>query len=409
MPVFGPRKQKRATQDGGVAPTRMVGISFDQATHDATLLAFAAALALDATISASAAELTSDAGPGPPADSLFLRHWHLRSGLPSADLQALGGIDLNDPDAQPSSIAVTQAAPQARDERVAAVGEIDARERAETGSSVTIATSVAEALTWIGPGAGRSFFGEFEGDRHRTFSIPSEHSADDRYTFTGQAGIFTITDTDGGTDTLNASATGADSSIDLAPGSTSLIGEAQVQIASGTTIENAVGGRGNDTISGNSADNTIVAGAGNDVVRGLDGDDDLQGGRGNDVLVGGAGGDRLTGGEGRDDYRFDALADVASGGEKRDTVTDFSVGADVLDFSEMDADRAAAGNQSFVWRGNGEFTAEAQLRYATVAGAAGAYDDRTFVYGNLDGDLATAEFVIELIGIKALTAADIVL
>ena len=51
-------------------------------------------------------------------------------------------------------------------------------------------------------------------------------------------------------------------------------------------IENAVGGAGNDALTGNQANNRLVGGAGNDSLDGGSGDDNLLGGDGDDTLVG---------------------------------------------------------------------------------------------------------------------------
>lgn len=59
-----------------------------------------------------------------------------------------------------------------------------------------------------------------------------------------------------------------------------------VGIALGTFIENALGGSGNDEISGNSAANVLVGNAGNDILAGLSGGDHLEGGDGDDRLYG---------------------------------------------------------------------------------------------------------------------------
>ncbi|MDB5903281.1 MAG: peptidase [Betaproteobacteria bacterium] len=62
-------------------------------------------------------------------------------------------------------------------------------------------------------------------------------------------------------------------------------------------IENATGGAGNDTLTGNELANTLVGNAGDDL---------LFGDSGNDILDGGAGSDRLFGGAGLDIARFSA-------------------------------------------------------------------------------------------------------
>jgi serralysin len=79
----------------------------------------------------------------------------------------------------------------------------------------------------------------------------------------------------GGTDTLNASGYSQNQVIDLRPGSFSNIGGlvGNIGIYLTSTIENAVGGSGNDTVYGNSANNTIRGGAGNDTIDGSAGVD----------------------------------------------------------------------------------------------------------------------------------------
>jgi Ca2+-binding RTX toxin-like protein len=118
--------------------------------------------------------------------------------------------------------------------------------------------------------------------------------------------IRTLVDS-GGTDTIDASSQTRASIIDLSPGSFSSIGiyslaeqqtyfrtltglsytlssagsdlytgEDNLGIAFSATIENAYGGAGNDTITGNTADNTL---------RGNGGNDTIDGGAGTDVAV----------------------------------------------------------------------------------------------------------------------------
>ena len=68
-------------------------------------------------------------------------------------------------------------------------------------------------------------------------------------------------------------------------------------------IENAIGGTGNDTLTGNQGDNSLSGGAGND---------SLIGNSGNDTLNGGSGADTLNGGFGDDLYIVDNVGDVAA-------------------------------------------------------------------------------------------------
>ncbi len=88
-------------------------------------------------------------------------------------------------------------------------------------------------------------------------------------------------------------------------------------------IENVMGGRGNDRLTGNNVDNRLRGRQGNDTLNGGAGDDTLEGVEGNDILIGGAGNDTLEGGAGNDVFRFAAGSD---------TITDFGTGTDRLVF-----------------------------------------------------------------------------
>ncbi len=151
-------------------------------------------------------------------------------------------------------------------------------------------------------------------------------SGDTVYTWdnTGKAFQAAIWDT-GGRDTIdgsNHSVRRRGVNIDLRAGKFSSIGgngdgrfRNNVAIAFGVRIENAIGGRGNDVLTGNGASNVLRGGGGNDRLYGMGGNDRLYGGAGNDLLDGGPGNDRLVGGSGRDTYVF-------SGNWGRDTVVD---------------------------------------------------------------------------------------
>ncbi|MBF9196930.1 hypothetical protein I2H36_12830, partial [Microvirga sp. BT290] len=70
-------------------------------------------------------------------------------------------------------------------------------------------------------------------------------------------------------------------------------------------------------------------GDGDDSLYGNGANDILLGGNGADQLYGGLGADQLTGGAGGDNFRFDS----ALGASNVDTVTDFTVGQDLLALS----------------------------------------------------------------------------
>ena len=125
-------------------------------------------------------------------------------------------------------------------------------------------------------------------------------TSDDTYVYTDEYGTFTgaanaarrlLTDGNGGTDTLNASAVSTSSFIDLTAGHNSTIAGNTLTIAAGTSIENVFGGDGNDTLLGNALDNELSGGRGNDSIIGGDGNDTITGGAGNDILDGGNGTD----------------------------------------------------------------------------------------------------------------------
>lgn len=104
--------------------------------------------------------------------------------------------------------------------------------------------------------------------------------------------ILTLFDSSG-IDTLDLSGWTTVAEIRLEEGAYSSANEMtnNIAIAYGAEIENAVGGAGHDSVSGNVLSNRLEGRAGNDVINGQDGDDVLVGGSGNDSIDGGAGTD----------------------------------------------------------------------------------------------------------------------
>ena len=112
-----------------------------------------------------------------------------------------------------------------------------------------------------------------------------------------------------GTDTLNFAALATPVTVNLTS-DTALATMAQRIVKVGSpgqsaNFENAIGGSGNDQITGNAASNLLIgnagndtmsAGGGNDILLGGDGNDTLQGISGRNLLIGGTGGDLLQGG-----------------------------------------------------------------------------------------------------------------
>ena len=196
------------------------------------------------------------------------------------------------------------------------------------------------------------------------------------FTITGtfQKAVFAVWDA-GGNDTLDFSGYNQTQTIDLRAGFFSSVGglTGNVTIAENVTVENAIGGSGDDSITGNTANNAIQGGAGDDTVmagggadtldggagrnylRGEDGDDSVQGGagfddingnKGNDTIDGGAGGhDWLVGGQG-DDLISGAQADIIWGNLGNDTLHGGSANAQL---------RGGQGDDSIVGGSGSEF------------------------------------------------------
>jgi Ca2+-binding RTX toxin-like protein len=128
----------------------------------------------------------------------------------------------------------------------------------------------------------------------------------------------------------------------------------QVDLAAGTTtgalgndelknIENAYGGGGNDTLTGNDEENELVGIGGRDTMFGGAEDDTLYGGDSNDTLTGGDGEDVMFGGNGDDDFVFAALT-------QRNADSHFIMDAqsgETIDLSDIDAIHGG-GDQAFI-------------------------------------------------------------
>lgn len=150
-----------------------------------------------------------------------------------------------------------------------------------------------------------------------------------------------------GRDTLDLSGFQAAQSVNLTAGTFSDVGgfKGNLSIAIGSAIENAVGGRGNDTIFGNDLNNV------------------LKGGKGQDILAGGSGNDRMTGGGGADGFVFAAA-------DGRDTVTDFSKATDAISLA------------TDLWGGTTKTASEVLHQFASIQG------------GNLILDFGTDELTL---------------
>ena len=196
----------------------------------------------------------------------------------------------------------------------------------------------------------------------------------------------------GGRDTLDFSGWSSNSRIDLAPGASSDGGGQthNVQIAFGTTIENAVAGAGNDSLTGNSGGNRLGGGGGDDNLNGAAGHDWLEGGGGGDIFVFSAAGHTR-------DYA------ARSDGKKfvPDVLHDFVSGTDRIDLAAIDAVAATAADDAFTFIGAGAFTRQAgELRYDVR-------DGYVHIQGDVDGD-GLADFGVIARGTQVL-ATDFIL
>ena len=116
---------------------------------------------------------------------------------------------------------------------------------------------------------------------------PSYNSGNDTYSFSNSSGVFIIDG--GGRDTITYEGT-QNAFVDLRSGGHSYLGvksayitaAKQLTISSGSSIEDAATGSGNDTIIGSSGDNSLSGGSG---------DDSIFGGEGIDVIIPGSGSD----------------------------------------------------------------------------------------------------------------------
>lgn len=126
----------------------------------------------------------------------------------------------------------------------------------------------------------------------------------------------------GGTDTFDFSEYVSKQIIDLRPGYFSDVGgySGNVTIAIGANIENAIGGYGSDSITGNDLNNSLNGGLGDDTMYGGAGNDTLYGSEGNSNLRGDDGNDVIQGSLGFDDINGNAGNDTCYGGDGNDWV-----------------------------------------------------------------------------------------
>ena len=120
----------------------------------------------------------------------------------------------------------------------------------------------------------------------------------------------------GGNDTIDYSYSNDDWIFDLTAAATATrVGGASEEISQ---IENLIGSRGDDTVTGDNAANFVDGNRGDDSIEGGLGNDTLEGNSGDDSIDGGFGQDWVSGGIGNDLLRGGGQADTLSGGDGDD-------------------------------------------------------------------------------------------
>ncbi|MBH3155944.1 M10 family metallopeptidase [Serratia ureilytica] len=191
--------------------------------------------------------------------------------------------------------------------------------------------------------------------------------------------IFTAWDA-GGNDTFDFSGFGQNQRINLNEKAFSDVGglKGNVSIAAGVTIENAIGGSGNDVLVGNAADNV------------------LKGGAGDDVLYGGKGADQLWGGAGKDTFVYFAADESTAAAP--DWIRDFVRGEDKIDltlFNTGSADGIRFVDQFSGKAGEAKLSYDAQNHVSDVAiNLGGAFDGNDFLVKVVGQPLDAGDFVL---------------
>ena len=180
------------------------------------------------------------------------------------------------------------------------------------------------------------------------------------------------------------------------PGGASVSSKATVTIGPNVLIEDARGGNGHDTITGNGAGNVLNGMGGNDTLLGLVGNDYLLGGPGNDIIRSGPGNDTTSGGANNDIFFFnDALSSTAN----RDTIQDYNTAQDAIWLENAIFTRLAPAahlNPAYFRLANAAVDANDFIIYNRAAGLL-LYDP--------DGSAARAAFQIAVLSNKPILSA----
>ncbi|NBB16180.1 hypothetical protein GVN21_12505 [Caulobacter sp. SLTY] len=140
----------------------------------------------------------------------------------------------------------------------------------------------------------------------------------------------------------------SDALVELAAEGNDIV-RASVTWTLGANLERLILEGGSDLDgTGNALANQITGNAGANILDGADGVDILNGGLGNDTLIGGLGADTLTGGGGADTFmvRQESVFTSSNPGGRvieTDNVSDYVIGQDRIDLSDIDAISATGG------------------------------------------------------------------
>jgi len=179
-----------------------------------------------------------------------------------------------------------------------------------------------------------------------------------------------------GHDRIDYSAARQDVVIDLAEG---MAAGSETGTDTVTGFEAAVGGSGDDEITGSADANILEGSDGDDTIDGGAGIDHIDGGNGNDRLIDGEGEDTVLGGSGEDvvSAALDGDDDVFEGGEGSDTLdysaTTSGIVVDLLDGSAIGVEIGADTVRGFevLLGGSGNDHVTAGNEAVSMAGAAG--------------------------------------
>lgn len=219
---------------------------------------------------------------------------------------------------------------------------------------------------------------------------------DNVYTGPRSTGVDVIWDA-GGTDVLDASSRSGPVNLDLRHGTfSSFDGEDSVAIAYNVVIENAIGGSGSDTLTGNASANQLQGGSGDDWLFGNSGDDILQAGDGRDFVDGGDGADTINGGSGDDDITGGSSVadrrDTIYGGDGNDRV-DAGYGNDLV-YGQNGDDTIAGGfgaDELFGQSGNDTITGSA-FSDLVFGGAGNDFVNGGFGFDRINGGTGADQF-----------------